>query len=313
VRGYLFIAGAAMFWAISATLGRAVFTGRLMSGAQLPPIDPLILAQTRTTIAFLVLAPMLLLRRGTAGMAMGRGQAAQALLLGVAGIAGSNYFYYYAIQKTSVAVAIVLQYTAPIWVLMYMLVRRLQHATLQRLGSVALAVAGIPLAIGIVGYGPVTLSAMGVIAAQLAAISFAFYNVSGGWLVKQHDAWKVLVWALMGCAVWWMLVNPPWRIVAAHYSGEQWIFLVVFSITSMLLPFSLYFAGLKHLDATRAIVTSCLEPVFSIVVAAIALGEDLRPLQVVGMALVLAATVLVQIPEKSGNRVIGPSGDRGIG
>ena len=66
----------------------------------------------------------------------------------------------------------------------------------------------------------------------------------------------------------------------------------------MLLPFSFYIAGLQYLDATRAIVTSCLEPVFSILIAAITLGELVRPVQVVGIVVVLTATVLVQMSGK---------------
>ena len=65
----------------------------------------------------------------------------------------------------------------------------------------------------------------------------------------------------------------------------------------MLAPFSLYFAGLQHLEPTRAIVVSCLEPVFSILIAALALGEVMRPLQTLGIVLVLAAILLVQKPE----------------
>jgi len=65
-----------------------------------------------------------------------------------------------------------------------------------------------------------------------------------------------------------------------------------------LAAFSFYFAGLQHLEPTRAVVVSCLEPVFSIVIAAIALGEILRPLQAVGIVLVLAAIIVVQMPEQ---------------
>ena len=93
------------------------------------------------------------------------------------------------------------------------------------------------------------------------------------------------------------MVNPPWKVAAAHYSGEQWLFLLLFSLISVLAPFSFYFAGLQHLEPTRAIVVSCLEPVFSIIIAAIALGEIMRPLQVAGIVLVLAAIVVVQLPD----------------
>jgi len=94
-------------------------------------------------------------------------------------------------------------------------------------------------------------------------------------------------------------VNPPWKIAAAHYAPGQWVFLFVFSMLSVLGAFSLYFLGLQHLEPTRAIITSCLEPVFSILLAALLLGEVLRPFQTVGIAFVLAAIVIVQRPVRT--------------
>jgi DME family drug/metabolite transporter len=302
VRGYVFIAGAALCWAISATLGRAAFTGRLFgSGLALSPINPLILAQSRTSISFLVLAPILFLLRGKPGMSMPRRDFGRAMLVGVLGVAASNYFYYLAIQRTNVATAIILQYTAPVWVLLYMVARRIQRATPQRMVSIGLALVGTALVIDLLGGGGLKIDRIGVIAAMLASLSFAFYNIFGGALVAQHDRWKVVVYVFLGAALFWAIVNPPWRIFAAHYSGEQWVFLFVFALMSILLPFSLYFSGLQQLDPTRAIVTSCLEPVFSIVLAAATLGEVLGPMQVMGMVLVLLATLLVQMPDRKGS------------
>lgn len=297
VRGYLFIAAATLCWGISATLGRAVFTGRLITGHALDPISPLILAQSRTTLSLLVLGPILLVRRGRAGMRMSRRDVFVALLIGVLGIAASNYFYYYAIQVTNVATAIVLQYTAPVWVLMYMVARRLQRATMQRLFAVGLALLGIALITGIVG-GQLRISLIGILAAEAAALAFAYYNVAIPPLLERHDRWKVLAWLLFGAALFWLVVNPPWRF--PHLSGEQWAFLCLFALTSVLLPFSFYIAGLQYLDATRAIVTSCLEPVFSIVIAAIWLGEGVTLVQILGVVIVLAATVLIQLPDAAG-------------
>ena len=77
------------------------------------------------------------------------------------------------------------------------------------------------------------------------------------------------------------------------------MFLLVFSLISVLVPFSFYFAGLQHLEPTRAIVASCLEPVFSIIIAAIVLGEILRPLQTLGIIIVLVAIVIVQMPDRA--------------
>ncbi len=298
LRGYLAIAGAAFFWGASAALGKAVFTGRLVSAPSLQPIGPLILAQTRTSISFLVLAPAVLSHRGGQTSSARRGYLLGCAVLGVVGIAASNYFYYLAIEKTTVATAIVLQYTAPVWVLIYLVIRGLQRATRQRLAGVGAAVIGCALAIGIGGPAHIRANMLGTISGFLAAFSFAFYNVYGHRILARHERWPTIVYALLGASLFWLVVNPPWRIVAAHYSGTQWIFLAVFAVTSMLVPMSLYFAGLQHLDATRAIVTSCLEPVFAIVITALFVGEAVHLLQLAGMALVLLATVVVQLPDR---------------
>jgi drug/metabolite transporter (DMT)-like permease len=298
LRGYLYIGTAALFWGIAATIGRAAFTGRV-PGLKLGAIDPLILSQSRTTLSFLVLLPILLIRRGASSLRVPGGDLVRFLLIGVLGVAASNYLYYLAIQRTNVATAIILQYTAPVWVLLYTVLRGGQKPSMRRTAAVALAVAGCTLAVGFVGSGALSLDALGVTAALLAAFSFAFYNVGGHSVLARYDRWKVLLWVLASAATFWIFINPPWKIWAAHYGKEQWGFMLIFSLVSVLGPFSCYFAGLQHLEPTRAVVASCLEPVFSIVIAAIALGELLRPLQTVGIVIVLVAIVLIQLPEKA--------------
>jgi len=285
---------------VSASLGRAVFTGKLpLPGEASHPIDPLILSQTRTSFALLVLLPLLVGRRGWQRLKLPTSDLIQCLILGMLGVAASNYFYFVAIQKTSVAIAIVLQYTAPVWVLLYVVARGQQKVSLQKVAAVLVAVAGIFLAIGMIGgksAAPLRLDSYGLIAAVLASFSFAFYNVGGHSILARHDRWRVLVWTLTSAAVFWLIVNPPWKVVAAHYTPAQWAFLFVFSMISVLGSFSLYFLGLQHLEPTRAIIASCLEPVFSILLAAVLLGEVVRPIQTLGIVLVLSAIVIVQLP-----------------
>jgi drug/metabolite transporter (DMT)-like permease len=300
LRGYFYIGSAAFLWGISATLGRAAFTGRLLpGGASLRTIEPLILSQSRATLSLAVLLPILLMRRGASVLRVPGRDLLQFFLLGILGVAVSNYFYYLAIQRTNVATAIILQYTAPVWVLLYTAVRGAERPSWQRVAAVGLAVIGCALAVGLVGSGGFRMDAIGITAAILAAFSFAFYNVGGHQVLARYDRWKVLLWVLVATSTFWIFVNPPWKIVAAHYSRQQWGFMLVFSLVSVLGPFSCYFAGLQHLEPTRAIVTSCLEPVFSIVITALVLGELVKTMQTAGIVLVLVAIVLIQLPERA--------------
>jgi DME family drug/metabolite transporter len=273
-----------------------------LSTTAIRPIDPLILSQTRTTFSLLVLLPLLVASQGWQRIKLPARDLAYCFLLGTLGVAVSNYFYYVAIQRTNVATAIIVQYTAPVWVLFYVVARGQQKLTAQKVAAVALAVTGIALVIDLLGArsgSGLRLDSYGLIAALLASFSFAFYNVAGHRILARHDRWRVLVWTLAAAALFWLVVNPPWKIVAAHYAPAQWLFLFVFSMISVLGAFSLYFLGLQHLEPTRAIIASCLEPVFSILLAALLLGEVLRPIQTLGIVFVLAAIVIVQHPGRS--------------
>jgi drug/metabolite transporter (DMT)-like permease len=312
VKGYLCVASAALFWGISASMGRAVFTGRLkILGRTVGYLPPIMLAQGRVTFSFLILLAILLLVRGWRGVALRPGEILKCMLLGIFGIAESNFFYYFAISKTTVATAIIVQYmAAPVFVLLYMLARGRQRATASRILGVVLAVTGSELAIGLVvakaGFPWLGLEMqrlkfqlLGVLSAVIAAVGFAFWNIYGSSLVETRDRWRVMVWAMFGAGLGWMLIHPPQKIIAAHYEPQQWLFLLIFAVSSSLVPFSLYLWGLVHLDPTRAIVTSCLEPVFAVICAALTLGETVNAFQIAGIAVVLTATILVQIPERA--------------
>ena len=287
-------------------MGKAAFNRILAAGnEQHSDIGPIIIAQSRTTISFLLLAPVLLFTRGWKGIRLPLRSVTGCALMGVLGIAASNYFYYFAIARTSVATAIIVQYTAPIWVLVYMALRGSLRPTMPRIGAVSLAFLGSAFALGVfafLGQSPfvyavgLKLNVAGVLAALCAAFSFSFYSIYGKMLIERHDRWQVFIHALFACSVFWMLVNPPWKIVAASYSWTQWGFLFIFSLVSMLFPFACFLAGLQHLDATEAIVTSCLEPVLAILIAAMFVHEMPTRSQIFGIALVLIGTLVVQFP-----------------
>ncbi len=297
LRGYLYIATATFLWGVGANLGRAAFTGKLAHFGSFDAITPVILSQTRTTFVFLILLPVLLTSRGGAGLRLPKTDFIRLCILGILGVAASNYFYYLAIQRTNVAIAIIVQYTAPVWVLVYMVARKLQRLSWQRGASVMFAVTGTTLLVEI-GTDNFHVDVIGVLAALMAAFAFSFYSIGGHAMLERYDHWIVMLYATLGAAMFWIVFNPPWKIIAAHYTATQWLFMAIFSLVSALGPYSLYFAGLSHLEPTRAIIVSCLEPVFSILIAATVLGETMKPLQILGIAFVLMAIIAIQIPNR---------------
>lgn len=291
-RGYFFVATATFCWGAAAAVGKAIFNGNLFAGHAL--ISPVVITQARTTFSVLVFGLILLLRYGRGIFSISRKDLWLCSLVGTLGVACSNFFYYLAVQKSTVSLAITVQYVAPLWVLIYMVARGREQATLQRTTAALVAMIGTALAIGVFQTG-IKFSVVAVGAALLASFGFAFYNVGGQALVARNHQFTVMFYMLLGAAIMWTVVDPPWKLIAQNFSGPQWGFLFVFACLSMVLPYMLYLSGLKYLDPTRAVITSCLEPVFAILFAVLFVGESLRMLQIVGIVAVLVATVMVQL------------------
>jgi drug/metabolite transporter (DMT)-like permease len=138
--------------------------------------------------------------------------------------------------------------------------------------------------------------ARGIISALLAGVAFAFFSIYGRSNPAKYSVWTTLTYTLGAASLFWLFVNPPWVIAQKGYSLEMWSLFGLIAVTSILLPYLFFIAGLRHLISTRAVITATLEPIVAIFSAAIFLGELLLPVQIAGAASVIAAVVLLQIP-----------------
>jgi drug/metabolite transporter (DMT)-like permease len=284
-RGYLFILGAAFFWGISATVAKYLFTREF---------DPLLVVQMRTTISCLILLPAFLVFRPRL-LRAAPGDLPDFALLGILGVAGSNYTYYFAIQQTNVATAILLQYLAPVLVLGWAALTREEKFTPVKAAAAAASLAGCFLAIAGDDIGVLRLSGPGLAAGLGAAFCWAFTNIQLRRMVKKYSVWTCLAWSFLFASLFWLFINPPWKIAAAGYGADTWSVLLVFAVISVLIPHSLYYNGVRHLTASRAIITATVEPILAIATAAVFVGETPGPARVAGAALVLGAIALLQI------------------
>lgn len=227
--------------------------------------------------------------------------AAGLALLGVAGIAASNYTYLMAIHRSNVATAVLIQYTAPVWVALYALLaapaggRRDNGASTGRtLLAALLAFGGCALAVGGYRAGRLAVSAAAIFWGLAAAFTFSFFNIWGRKMAKQVEVWTSLLWALGAATLFWCLVRSPLWLARADYPAREWVLLLLYAMLSVLLPFSLFYSGLRRLPATHAAVTSSLEPIFAVLFAFLVVGERLAAPQFAGMAAVIAAVLLLQ-------------------
>lgn len=286
-RGYLSILGATLFWGISATVAKLLFAQK---------VDTLVLVQTRITLSCAVLLLyFLFFHRDLLRIRLR--DLYRFALLGLIGIAGSNFTYYFTIRETNVATAILMQYLAPVFVLLYAAFTREEELTFVKITAGVVSLAGCFLAIAGKDLSIFQISNIGLLSGFASALCWGFTNIWLRHLLKDYKVWTVLIYAFLSASVFWLFVNPPWNLVEAHYSSGQWGTFFLFAVISILIPHSLYFSGMRHLTASRGIITATFEPIVAIGSAYIILGEALSPIQLLGAVLVIAAIALLQLKQ----------------
>lgn len=281
-RGRVLVAAASFFWGTSATLARHVFRDQ--------HVPALTVVELRLAVALAILIPWMVLRdRRT--LRIHRRDLGYFIVLGGFGVACMQGAYYYSISVFGVGLAILLQYLAPSLVLLWDWLRggRLSGHIL---GAVGAASFGTGLLVG--GVDRAALGAkwwQWVIGFGSAGV-FAFYIIYSKRALQRYAPTTALAWTFAFAAIVWAIVTPPWRIAQAHYPAHTWLSIAGLGIFSTLVPFVLFYAGLRRLPATEAGIIATLEPVVAVVAAWLVLGEALTLTQWAGAALVLAAAVL---------------------
>jgi drug/metabolite transporter (DMT)-like permease len=298
VRGYAMIAGAAFLWGVSATAAKFLFNRE---------VSTLLVVQTRVTFSALLMAAGFRLFRPSL-LRVNPRELWRLAVLGIVGVAGANITYYLVIRETTVATAILIQYTSPLLVLAYGVLSGDEGFSAVKLIAALLSLAGCALAVGVFDTAAIALTPLALVAGIGSIVTFAFLTVYTRKVVARMPSWTAVLYALVFASLMWAVVNPPWVIARESHPPGLWIALIGFAIISVLVPHSLFAAGLRSVVPSRAIITSTLEPVVAIGSAAIVLGELLTPLQILGAVTVLAAIIMLHLrPEKERRSVSEPS------
>lgn len=213
------------------------------------------------------------------------------LVLGLFGVAAVQSTYYYSIAHLGVNVGILIQYLAPTLLVALELLRG-RWVGWSMIAAVACALAGTALLVGGVDTRALEAGPLQWAVGFASAVSFAFYiRYSKRGLAHYHPA-TVLFYTFLVAALFWAIRTPPWVIAAAGFGADLWLMFVALGLFSTLVPFSLFYAGLRSLPAAEAGVIATAEPLVVIVAAAVFLGERLGAMQLVGALFVLAAALL---------------------
>ena len=256
------------------------------------------LAQIRSITACAILA-LYLWRKAPATFRIKREEILPLISYGVLGIAAVQALYFVSISRMHVSIALLIEFTAPVWIVVYLKVVRRKHVPNQMWLALVLALSGLALIAQI--WDGLTLDGIGVLAGFGASFALAYYFLGGETLSERRDSFSITMWGFFFAGFAWCLVLPIWQFpfdlfttaipLAGALEGNStpgWVLLAYVVLIGTILPYLCVMAALKNLKASTTSTFGLLEPIFAGIVAWIWFAESWTAIQLVGGVVVIA-------------------------
>lgn len=292
-RGIFLVTTGALFWGISGTVSKRLF--------EQFPIGVNWLVTTRLLIAgVLLLAAQFFLkdRSQLLGVWKKRTTAAQLIIFGLAGMLAVQYTYMASIQHGNAAVATLLQYLAPVMIILYLAIRKRLVITRQDVLAVFLALAGCFFLLTNGSASQLSVPANAIVWGLLSGVALAFYTLYAVPLLKQFDSLVIVGWAMIIGGFGLSLIHPPWQIDAAALTAEAYFYLAFVILFGTMIAFWFYIESLHSLSAKETSLLSSLEPLAAVATTVFWLKEPFGSFQWIGTACIVGLILLLALKKK---------------
>lgn len=206
--------------------------------------------------------------------------------------------YYSSIQLTSISTAVVLMYTAPIYVTAFSALFLKEKLTLPKAGAIGLMLVGCAFVSGIVG--GLKLDTMGVILGALSGVSYAIYNIVLKILLsKGDDATTVSLYGFLFMALISIPLAEPATMIPKIAQDPPLIIplLLGLGIITFVVPYFLYNLSMRSLSAGTVSSLGVIEPMSATIYSIIFFKEIPDIFGIIGIVMVIAAVILIGIIE----------------
>jgi drug/metabolite transporter (DMT)-like permease len=213
-----------------------------------------------------------------------------------------------AFARVPAATASLLLYTYPTILTVLALLLRWEPAGRMKTLALVLSLAGIGL---VFGMPSTALGAAGIVFALLAALLLAINTLIASLLIKGVHPLGAAAHIILGASLSSLAVAVPAGVVDLGIDAGQVALLVGIGVTASVIGPTSLLGALHRLGPSRTAIGSTFEPLATVVLAALLLGERLGPWQLLGGALILVAVMLLPVIKARWDEGAAPAGVAG--
>ena len=291
----------AEFLMISAAMGFALggVAAKVLREADM---DAFRLTQNRSTGAALILLTFAFIK-GRDQLRARRDELKDLILFGIIGVSAVTSFYFFAMKYLFVSVALIIEFTASIWIALYLRFVKKKHISPIMWLGIACAFSGLILVSQI--WSSSSLNPIGVLVAFADAFALSYYFLTADRLSQTRSPLSLMTWGIGVAAIFWAIILPWWNFPFEYltesyslegnlsgYNAPGWALILWIIIIGTVIPYLLTVTGIRELSAGTSSVIGMIEPIFAGVIAWVLLNEALSTIQLIGCAVVLLGIYL---------------------
>lgn len=258
-KGMVLVITGAMFWGIGGTVAQKLF--------QQFGVDVNWLVTTRLLIAGVLLLTVQFIRSDRSqilGVWKNRKIAFQLVLFGIFGMLAVQYTYMASIKHGNAAVATLLQYLAPVMIIIYLILRKQSVLARGDLWTVSLALIGCFFLLTNGSLSQFSVPAPAILWGVLSGVSVAFYTLYAIPLLKQFDSLVIVGWSMIIGGFALSVIHPPWQMNLNDFTVEAYLYLSFVIIFGTMIAFWFYIESLQSLAPKESSLLGSIEPLAAV-------------------------------------------------
>lgn len=288
-KGVFCIILSAVFWGLGGVAGQFLFTYH--------QTDPIWLCMVRQIIAGALFLLYTVLVRKESIFAIFKDFPIGILIFSFLGILGAQLGFYYTISLCNAATATVLQYMAPIFVMVWMSYKSRSVPDKKELLGIVGALLGVFLISTHGNLDSLAISPEALCIGLLSAVSYALYSIYPLGMLKKYSATVVIGWGQFISGLSLIAFRNPFASLA-NWDIGAYMAMTYLVIGATTLTYALYMFGLKIVGPTKASLISCAEPLTSIVAVVLFMNTTLTVEDLIGMGCIIFTVLLLSVPKK---------------
>ncbi len=218
---------------------------------------------------------------------------------GILSLVFFTFCYFNAIVKSSAAIAAVLLYTAPVFVMLLSLVFFREKLTKSKILACVIATIGCVLTSGLLDSNS-SVSLEGILFGLCSGFCYALYSIFTGAAIKKgYNALTIVFYSFLFACLSSMPFADLKHTLPIILSGwSPLLYTLGMGVVTAIIPYFLYTTALDNIEASKASIIASIELVVASLVGFFVFGQNLGLLSILGIVLVLLSIVILNIKFK---------------